>query len=65
MSDLFHVRITFTDGSEEFLRDATHARVADGVLYVERRWYGQLGHQEEDLGAYPLANIKTYRREER
>lgn len=59
----FKVRIQFLDGTDEEFTWVTRERVADGVLHLFSK-QGEYA-DEEHLGSYPLATIKSWRRTER
>jgi hypothetical protein len=53
----------FTNGSTTFVRDVERHTIANGVLYL---WSprGQLGGGGEQLGAFVLANVRSWTTED-
>lgn len=61
MADVYHpvtVTIENLDGTTENVEHVTRVHVADGVLWLFRRW--SFDHREEHAGSYPLASIRKW-----
>lgn len=65
MSDFFTVVITYMDGTEERVEWVTKAETREGVLHLKQENRGSYFSETTDLGAYPIHNIRRWKREAR